>query len=66
MIGQDKLQKIIVIILVLFLGVGLFLTTRFLKDEISRATKPSAQVLETTSSTLDMDALNKVLHRFKK
>lgn len=61
---KDKIYKLIVLAIFLLFGAGLFFSAKFLKENITLATNPPSQLQERTS-TLNMDAWNKIKHRFE-
>ena len=60
---KDRSYKLIVIGMLIIFAVGLFFSVRFLRSQISLATEPLRN-LAGSATTLDMDAWDKIKHRF--
>lgn len=61
---KDRTYKLIVAGLTLIFFVGLFFSVRFIKNKITEATSPPGQI--TSETSLNMDAWEKIKHRFQK
>ncbi len=60
---QERLYKIIVLLLVLVFGAGLFFAFRFFQKEIKIATEPSAETITQNTFNFDYDTFEKVLKK---
>lgn len=59
---KDRTYKLIVLVIILFFAVTLFLSAKFLKNQITKASSPTLKTQENTN--LDMEAWEKVKGRF--
>ncbi len=62
---KSRTQKLIVLIIILVFGVGLFLSVNFIKNQITQATHPEEDLSSYADKSLDMDAWSKIEHRFR-
>jgi len=63
---KDKNYKLIIGGLIIIFVVGLFFAAIFLKNKVNIATNPSNQIIDANANALDMNAWNKIKHRFQK
>lgn len=61
---KDKSYKIIITILIVIFVVGLFFSARFLNAQFKKATNPTLE--ENINNTLNLEAWEKIKHRFVK
>lgn len=61
---KDRAYKLIVVIMLLVFATGLFFAVRFLRAEITNATSSLSELSENSGGSLNLDAWNKIKHRF--
>ena len=61
---QKTLFRLIILVLVVIFGVGIFFSIRFLKNQIDLATNPTSSAKQTTEGSLNA-GYTKILPRFQ-
>lgn len=62
---KEHMDKLIVIVVFLLFATGLFFSIRFLRTEINSAISSLDAASSISSSQLNLDAWNKIKHRFQ-
>jgi len=61
---QKTIFRLIILVLVVIFGVGIFFSIKFLKNQIDLATNPTTSAKQTTQGSLNA-GYEKILPRFK-